>query len=67
MQALLQSSHMYADATKHFAAHGIETGDVKIDLPKMMAHKDKAVVGLTTGIEGLFKKNKVCYSTTRAS
>ena len=30
-----------------------------IDIPKMMAQKDKAVTGLTKGVEGLFKKNKV--------
>ena len=27
----------------------------------MMAHKDKVVIDLTKGIEGLFKKNKVAY------
>jgi dihydrolipoamide dehydrogenase len=27
----------------------------------MMAQKSKAVTGLTSGIEGLFKKNKVVY------
>jgi len=32
-----------------------------IDVPKMMAQKDAAVSGLTKGIEGLFKKNKVNY------
>ena len=32
-----------------------------IDVPKMMAQKDAAVSGLTKGIEGLFKKNKVSY------
>ena len=32
-----------------------------IDVSKMMAQKDAAVSGLTKGIEGLFKKNKVNY------
>ena len=32
-----------------------------IDVGKMMAQKDAAVSGLTKGIEGLFKKNKVNY------
>lgn len=38
--------------------------NVQIDLKKMMAQKDKAVTGLTKGIEGLFKKNKVWRSIT---
>jgi pyruvate/2-oxoglutarate dehydrogenase complex dihydrolipoamide dehydrogenase (E3) component len=52
---------MYYDAKKHFAAHGIITEGVSIDLPAMMSQKLKAVEGLTKGIEGLFKKNKVTY------
>ena len=58
-QALLQSSHMYHDALHRFASHGIVAPDVKVDLPKMMAQKNQAVDGLTSGVEGLFKKNKV--------
>jgi dihydrolipoamide dehydrogenase len=34
---------------------------MEVDLSKMMANKAKAVKGLTGGIEGLFKKNKVDY------
>jgi len=40
---------------------GIEVSGVKCDFPKMMAYKEKAVKGLTGGIEMLFKKNKVDY------
>lgn len=61
MQALLQSSHMYAEATKNFKSHGIVVDNVSVDLKAMMQQKDKAVDGLTKGIEGLFKKNKVEY------
>lgn len=61
MQALLQSSHMYYDAKKHFQSHGVVVGDLKVDLPKMMEQKSNSVSGLTKGIEGLFKKNKVKY------
>ncbi|KAI8107578.1 hypothetical protein M9435_002606 [Picochlorum sp. BPE23] len=60
-KALLQSSHMYAEATKHFGSHGVTVDNVGVDLGKMMEQKDKAVEGLTKGIEGLFKKNKVEY------
>ena len=31
-------------------------------MEKMMAQKSKSVDGLTKGIEGLFKKNKVTYA-----
>ena len=34
---------------------------MKLNLATMMKAKDKAVTGLTRGIEGLFKKNKVTY------
>lgn len=34
---------------------------VEIDLPAMMKQKSTSVSGLTKGIEGLFKKNKVEY------
>ena len=33
-----------------------------MDFPKLMKSKDKAVVGLTSGIEFLFKKNGVDYA-----
>ncbi|KAF7151069.1 hypothetical protein RHSIM_Rhsim02G0001500 [Rhododendron simsii] len=60
-KALLHSSHMYHEATHSFASHGVKFPSVEVDLPSMMAQKDKAVSNLTRGIEGLFKKNKVNY------
>ena len=40
---------------------GIEVGEVKLNLEKMMKNKDKAVSTLTKGVEFLFKKNKVTH------
>ncbi|KAK3187879.1 hypothetical protein Dsin_027440 [Dipteronia sinensis] len=60
-KALLHSSHMYHEAKHSFANHGVKFPSVEVDLPAMMAQKDKAVSNLTRGIEGLFKKNKVTY------
>ncbi|KAA8527966.1 hypothetical protein F0562_035165 [Nyssa sinensis] len=60
-KALLHSSHMYHEAKHSFASHGVKFPSVEVDLPAMMAQKDKAVTNLTRGIEGLFKKNKVNY------
>ncbi|WP_340116026.1 dihydrolipoyl dehydrogenase [Pelagibius sp. 7325] len=60
-KALLQSSEKFADASKHFAEHGIQVEGLKLDLAAMMSRKDKVVKGLTDGIEFLFKKNKIDY------
>ena len=46
---------------KNFSKIGIEVGEVKLNLQKMMENKDKAVMTLTKGVEFLFKKNKVTY------
>lgn len=57
-KALLNSSEKYEEALKHFENIGI-TAEVKLDLEKMLANKDKVVSDLTKGIEGLFAKNKI--------
>ncbi len=59
-KALLNITQKYHDAAHNFADLGIEAS-VKMDIAKMMARKDEVVKGLTQGIEGLFKKNKVDY------
>lgn len=59
-KALLDSSHKFEDADKHFASIGIDVKP-KLNLGKMMANKDDIVKGLCGGIEMLFKKNKVDY------
>ena len=58
-KALLSVSEKYAHAAHDFAGLGIDVGTPKIDLKKMMAHKDKVVAANTQGISFLFKKNKV--------
>ncbi|MDO4894699.1 MULTISPECIES: dihydrolipoyl dehydrogenase [Moraxella] len=58
-KALLDSSHRY-EATRHeLAEHGISTGDVNIDIAKMLERKDGIVKGLTAGVAGLLKGNGV--------
>ena len=59
-KSLLNLSENYHKA-KSFKKIGIEIGDLKLNLEKMMENKDKAVSNLTKGIEFLFKKNKVSY------
>ena len=46
---------------QNLSSKGIEIGEVKLNLPKMMKSKDKAVTILTKGVEFLLKKNKVTY------
>lgn len=60
-KALLESSHHFDSAKNNFAKHGIKVKGIEFDLPAMMKHKDEIVEGLTKGIEGLFKKNKITY------
>jgi dihydrolipoamide dehydrogenase len=60
-KALLNASHYFHAAQHEFAALGIKTGKVELDLGQMMTQKEEAVEGLTKGIEFLFKKNKVEY------
>jgi dihydrolipoamide dehydrogenase len=58
-KALLESSENYERAAHKFAEHGIKVGGVEIDVPKMIARKEKIVQGSTTGVAYLFKKNKI--------
>ena len=59
-KALLDSSHHYEDAVKHFETHGIEiSGEIKVNLEKMIARKQAVVDQTTGGIDFLMKKNKI--------
>ncbi|WP_423999245.1 dihydrolipoyl dehydrogenase [Maribacter sp. IgM3_T14_3] len=59
-KAMLDSSHHYEDATKHFEEHGIEIpGEIKVNLEKMIARKQGVVDQTTKGIEFLMDKNKI--------
>nr|WP_299385506.1 dihydrolipoyl dehydrogenase [Allomuricauda sp.] len=59
-KALLDSSHHYEDAIKHFEEHGIEIpGDVKVNLGQMIARKQGVVEQTTKGIQFLMDKNKI--------
>lgn len=59
-KALLDSSHHYEDAVKHFEDHGIEIpGDIKINFKKMIERKASVVDQTVKGIEFLMNKNKI--------
>ncbi len=57
-KALLHASERFHEAQSDFAKLGIKA-KVELDLPAMMAQKDKVVGELTKGVEYLFRKNKV--------
>jgi dihydrolipoamide dehydrogenase len=59
-KSLLNLSEEFHKA-KNLSSKGIEVGEVKLNLNKMMKNKDKAVTILTKGVEFLLKKNKVTY------
>lgn len=58
-KALLESSEGYFQIKHRVSAHGIAVEQVSIDVPTMIARKDKIVTTFTAGISSLFKKNKV--------
>ncbi len=60
-KALLQSSELYEETTHALADHGIKVAKVDFDLAAMMARKDAVVNSNTSGVEFLFKKNKITW------
>lgn len=58
-KALLESSEHYQAVQHDLAAHGVKVSKVELDLPTMLARKDKVVKQNTEGITFLFKKNKI--------
>lgn len=58
-KALLESSERFSEARHGLAAHGVKTGSVELDLAAMLKRKEQLVGGLTKGIDGLLKKNKI--------
>jgi dihydrolipoamide dehydrogenase len=59
-KALLESSEHFSMASHgELAEHGLKFAKVELDLSAMLARKDKVVAGLTQGVAGIMKKNKV--------
>src|SRR3954453_6561936 len=50
-KALVQSSEKFEEAQHVLAAHGVKVNGVELDLPTMLARKDKVVLDLTKGVE----------------
>ena len=58
-KALLYASEMFAEAGHSFETLGVEVSAPKLNLKKMMAHKDTTVAANVGGVAFLFKKNKI--------
>ena len=65
-KALLHSSQKFEEAQHHLGDHGVEVSGVKLNLKKLLDRKNNVVEDLTTGIEFLFKKNKVDFINGKA-
>jgi len=58
-KALLDSSEEYHKAKHKLGDHGIVVSEVKLDLKKLLARKDKVVSEVCDGVNFLMKKNQV--------
>lgn len=56
---VLLSSVAVLDHCKHSSDFGIDVKGYSLNIPVMMARKEKIVKQLTSGVEGLFRKNKI--------
>jgi len=66
-KSLLNASEMYHKAQKEFKNLGIDVTDIKLNLSRMMANKNKSILTLTKGVEFLFKKNKIFHIKGKGS
>jgi len=57
-KALVRSAEVFLEA-RRADEFGVETGSVRANLPRIMAHKKKVVDALVSGVEQLVKANKV--------
>jgi dihydrolipoamide dehydrogenase len=60
-KALLESSELYVQARSHLDRHGIQVGEVRLDLKALLGRKDRVVKSLTDGVAFLLKKNLITF------
>jgi dihydrolipoamide dehydrogenase len=58
-KALLDSTEHYDQARHSYAEHGIEIGELGVNLEQMMKRKDKVVSDVCSGVDFLISKNKI--------
>ncbi len=65
-KAMVRSAEVLLDA-RHGADYGVNASDVSLDLPGVVARKDKIVLNLTNGVGQLLKANGVDFYDGKAS
>ena len=60
-KAMIESSELYEHTLHECSAHGIQVGDVSLNLKTLLQRKDKVVSELTSGVSALFMANKVHF------
>src|SRR3954469_3086835 len=58
-KAMLESSERFWETKHELSVHGIRAGNVDLDLATMLKRKEQIVTTLTSGVDSLFKKNKI--------
>lgn len=58
-KALLHASEMFHEAGHGLEALGVEVSKPKLDIKKMMAHKEATIKSNVDGVQFLMKKNKI--------
>jgi dihydrolipoamide dehydrogenase len=58
-KALLHASELFDEAGSHFGEFGIDISPPQLNLPRMLQHKDDTVTANVSGVEFLFRKNKI--------
>ena len=58
-KALLHATELFEEAAHNFETLGIDIAGPQLNLPRMMQHKDETVAANVSGVEYLFRKNKI--------
>jgi dihydrolipoamide dehydrogenase len=66
-KALLHASELFEEAGHNFATFGIDIPAPQLNLPKMMTHKDETVTANVSGVDYLFRKNKIATGSVSAN
>ena len=67
LKALVASSEVFEKVSHHLEDHGISVSDVSIDVARMQKRKEAIVTKMTSGIQFLFRKNKITLLKGRGS
>ena len=67
LKALVASSEVFEKVSHHLEDHGITVSDVSMDVARMQKRKEDIVSKMTSGIQFLFRKNKITLLKGRGS